>query len=93
VPHRSRCGRAARRQPAGERHFREKKERVLGRLRGGQLNDARFGSRMRGQGPAAAMVRQLFTLARRRAGIGGRGPELSVAAFRRPGGTQRLLFD
>jgi DNA repair photolyase len=79
-----------------ERHFPEKKERVLGRLRGlrgGRLNDARFGTRMRGQGPAAAMVRQLFALACRRAGIGGRGPELSTAAFRRPGGTQRLLFD
>jgi hypothetical protein len=39
------------------------------------------------------MVRQLFALACQRAGIHGRGPELSIAAFRHPGGTQRLLFD
>jgi DNA repair photolyase len=79
-----------------ERHFPDKKERVLGRvrdLRGGRLNDARFGSRMRGEGPGAEVVRQLFKLACRRAGIGGRGPALSAAAFRRPGGIQRLLFD
>jgi DNA repair photolyase len=79
-----------------ERHFPDKKERVLGRLRSlrdGRLNDPRFGTRMRGRGPGAEMIRQLFTLACRRAGILGRGPQLSAAAFRRPGGTQRLLFD
>jgi DNA repair photolyase len=79
-----------------ERHFPDKKERVLQRirsLRGGRLNDPRFGHRMRGEGPAADVIRHLFALACRRAGIRGRGPELSAAAFRRPGGTQRLLFD
>jgi DNA repair photolyase len=79
-----------------DRHFPDKKERVLNRvrtLRGGRLNDTRFGHRMRGQGEAADVIRQLFALACRRAGIRGRGPELSAAAFRRPGGTQRLLFD
>ncbi len=79
-----------------DRHFPDKKERVLNRvrsLRGGRLNDARFGHRMRGEGQAAEVIRQLFKLACRRAGIEGRGPELSAAAFRRPGGTQRLLFE
>jgi DNA repair photolyase len=78
------------------RHFPDKKERVLNRLRslrGGRLNDARFGHRMRGEGKIAEMIRQLFALACRRAGIQGRAPELSAAAFRRPGGTQRLLFE
>jgi DNA repair photolyase len=79
-----------------EQHFPEKKDKVLGRIRemrGGQLNDAHFGSRMRGDGALAEMLRDVFHLACRRAGIGGRGPGLSAVAFHRPGGTQRLLFE
>jgi DNA repair photolyase len=79
-----------------ERNFPDRKEKVLGRvrdLRGGRLNDPRFGHRMRGEGALAEQIRALFALSRRRAGINGRGPELSTAAFRRPGGTQRLLFE
>jgi DNA repair photolyase len=79
-----------------ERHFPDRKDKVLGRirdLRGGRLNDSRFGRRMRGQGVLAEQIKALFALGRRRAGITGRGPELSTAAFRRPGGTQRLLFE
>jgi DNA repair photolyase len=77
-------------------HYPEKKEKVLGRIRemrGGKLNDPRFGSRMRGEGPLAAMIRDVFTLACRKVGIKGRGPGLSTAAFRRPSGGQRLLFE
>jgi len=79
-----------------ERHFPDKKEKVLGRirdLRGGRLNESRFGRRMRGEGVLAQQIKALFALGCRRAGIEGRGPELSTAAFRRPGGTQRLLFE
>jgi DNA repair photolyase len=79
-----------------ERHFPDRKDKVLGRirdLRGGRLNDSRFGRRMRGQGVLAEQIKALFVLGRKRAGITGRGPELSTAAFRRPGGTQRLLFE
>jgi DNA repair photolyase len=78
-----------------ERHFPQRKEKVLGRireLRGGLLNDSRFGRRMRGDGVLAQQIKALFALGCQRAGIGGRGPELSTAAFRRPGGVQRLLF-
>jgi len=78
-----------------ERHFPDRKERVLGRirdLRGGRLNDAQFGRRMRGEGILAEQIKALFALGSRQAGIVGRGPELSTASFRRPGGTQRLLF-
>jgi DNA repair photolyase len=77
-------------------HFPERKEKVLGRIRelhGGQLGDARFGVRMRGQGPLAETLRNLFRLARRQAGLERGGPKLSIAAFRRPGGTQRMLFE
>jgi DNA repair photolyase len=78
-----------------EQHFPERKEKVLGRIRetrGGRLNDSRFGKRMRGEGELAETIKKVFTLACRRAGITGRGPELSTAAFRRQG-EQRLLFE
>lgn len=68
-------------------HFPERKEKVLGRIReirGGRLNDPRFGSRLRGEGVLADHVRALFDVVCRRAGIAGRCPELSTAAFRRP---------
>jgi DNA repair photolyase len=77
-------------------HAPGSKDKVLGRirsLRGGKLNDARFGSRMRGEGTFAELIEDLFRLGCRQAGIGGRGPSLSTAAFRRPGGTQLLLFE
>jgi DNA repair photolyase len=79
-----------------DRHYPDKKTKVLGRireLRGGKLNDPRFGSRMRGEGAWADLLADVFALACRRAGFDGRGPELSTAGFRRPGGTQRMLFD
>jgi DNA repair photolyase len=69
------------------RHFPERKEKVLNRvraLRGGKLNDANFGTRMRGEGVFADQIEALFEMACRKAGIGGRSPELSVAAFRVP---------
>jgi DNA repair photolyase len=78
-----------------EQHFPERKDKVLGRLRemrGGRLNDSRFGKRMRGEGALAEAIKNVFALACRKAGIVGRGPELSTAAFRRPG-EQRLLFE
>jgi DNA repair photolyase len=77
-------------------HYPEKKDKVLGRIRdmrGGKLNDARFGSRMRGEGPFAELIKDVFALACRKAGITGRGPSLSTAAFRRPAGNQLLLFE
>jgi DNA repair photolyase len=78
-----------------ERHLPDRKEKVLGRirdLRGGRLNESRFGRRMRGDGELAQQIKALFALGCRQAGITGRGPELSTAFFRRPGGTQQLLF-
>jgi DNA repair photolyase len=74
-----------------EHQFPEKQEKVLGRIRsmrGGKLNDARFGARMRGEGLFAEQIHQMFEVACRKAGLGDDGPELSVADFRRPGGTQ-----
>jgi DNA repair photolyase len=79
-----------------EQHYPERKEKVLGRirsLRGGKLNDPKFGSRMRGEGVFADLIRDVFHLACRKAGLTGKFPSLSTAAFRRPAGNQRLLFD
>jgi DNA repair photolyase len=78
------------------RHRPASKDKVLNRIRetrGGRLNDARFGSRMRGEGVWAEQIKALFALACRKAGIQGRSPSLSTAAFRRPQGTQGLLFE
>jgi len=71
-----------------EERFPDRKEKVLNRvraLRGGRLDDPRFGSRMRGEGVFAAQIHTLFTTARRRAGLDRRGAPLSGAAFRQPG--------
>lgn len=80
-----------------ERHYPERKRKVLNRvrsMRGGALNDPRFGSRMRGAGIFADHIAQLFVLGCRRAGIeAGRFPKLSTNAFRRDGGAQPGLFD
>ncbi|MCS6806127.1 MAG: PA0069 family radical SAM protein [Acidobacteriota bacterium] len=79
-----------------EQHFPRRKQKVLNHLRsmkGGRLNDPRFGHRMRGEGPYADMIRNLFSAACRKAGIAGDSPELSVAAFRKPSDGQLALFE
>jgi len=80
-----------------ERHFPDRKEKVLNRIRsmwGGKLNDPRFESRMRGEGIFADHIAQIFSISCRRAGIvQGRFPKLSTSAFRRKGGIQPGLFD
>ncbi len=76
-----------------ERNFPERKEKVLNRvrdLRGGRLNDPRFGSRMRGEGIYAEQIRATFETFKRRYGLDQPRPELSTAAFRRPGQVEQL---
>jgi DNA repair photolyase len=77
-------------------HFPDRKAKILNRvraLRGGKLNDAKFGARMRGEGIFAEQIEDMFALACRKAGISGRGGPLSTAAFRVPSHTQLPLFD
>jgi DNA repair photolyase len=77
-------------------HFPDRKDKVLHRIRairGGKLNDPRFSSRMRGGGIFAEQIQSLFALACRKAGIDGRGPTLSTAAFRIPSDAQLSLFE
>ncbi len=74
-----------------ERNVPEKKEKILGRIRairGGKLNDSRFGSRMRGEGIFADQIERMFEVARRKEGFPEDAPEMSAASFRRPEGEQ-----
>jgi DNA repair photolyase len=76
------------------RHFPDRKDKVLHRiqgLRGGRLNDPRFGSRMHGEGPFAQAIAQMFALAMRRAGLRCTLSVFSTAAFRRPVPSQGQL--
>ncbi len=69
------------------RHFPDRKEKVLNRiraLRGGRLNDPNFGTRMRGEGNLADQIEALFAVSCRKAGLAGKPPELSAGAFRAP---------
>ncbi|HTL73169.1 MAG TPA: PA0069 family radical SAM protein [bacterium] len=78
-----------------ERHFPDRKEKVLNRIRAmrdGKLYKSEWGKRFTGEGIFADQIAQMFDVARRKAGIGNDGPELSTAAFRRPGGQQLSLF-
>ncbi|NQU11217.1 PA0069 family radical SAM protein [bacterium] len=77
-----------------EEHLPERKEKVLAGIKevhGGRLDDARFGTRMSGEGRRAEQIHGLFEVARRQAGLTEDGPELSTAAFRRPAGNQLQL--
>jgi DNA repair photolyase len=78
-----------------EAHLPGRRDKVLNRIRamrGGRLNDPRFGSRMRGEGIYAREIRTMFELARKRAGLGSFRGKLSTEAFRRPPGPQLALF-
>lgn len=82
-----------------DRHFPERKEKVLGRIRdmrGGKLNDPNFGTRMQGQGVFAEQIHNLFAVACRKAGLGEMRPELSTASFRvpkNPGTFEQATFE
>jgi len=72
-----------------------RREKVLSRLeslRGGRLNDPRFGTRMRGEGCFAEQIAGLFQLIARKHGLDRPHPPLSTEAFRRPGGMQLDFF-
>lgn len=76
-------------------HVPGQKEKILGRIRevrGGRLNDPNFVSRMQGEGPYAEHIRSLFEVTCRKLGLNAEPPELSTAAFRRPGPLQMALF-
>jgi DNA repair photolyase len=58
---------------------------LIQQMRGGRDNDAQFGSRMRGQGEFAELIRQRFRLAARKHGINQtRAVQLDTTRFRVP---------
>ena len=78
-----------------ERHFPNRKDKVLNRIRSirdGELNSKEFHDRMKGKGIFAEQVRDMFDVAKHKAGIEGSRIELSTEHFKRPGGTQLGLF-
>jgi hypothetical protein len=58
----------------------------------GQVNDSRFGLRMRGEGPIADMVRQQYKKYGQLYGLNAERWELDTSLFKRPG-EQISLFD
>ena len=76
-------------------HFPDRRDKVLHRIesvRDGKLYQTQFGVRQRGTGLFAEQIADLVELARRRHGLAARGPELSTASFRPPGGDQLPLL-
>lgn len=71
-----------------ELHFPERAEHVLSlvrQMRGGRDNDPRFGSRMRGEGEFAELIRQRFMVTTKRLGFGrGRDVQLDSSRFAPP---------
>ena len=70
-----------------EQHFPQRAARVMARvreMRGGRDYDARFGSRMTGQGVWADLPRQRFQKAAARFGLNRQRVELDLTQFRRP---------
>jgi DNA repair photolyase len=81
-----------------DQHYPDRKDKVLDRIRGirgGKLNDSRFGMRMRGEGTAADIISQVFHVSCRRNGLNEKPWPVSAQAFRRPprAGEQLTLFE
>lgn len=78
-----------------EEHVPLSRDKILERIsdmRGGKLNDSRFGSRMRGEGLWAEQIKQLFAVSTAREGLNKHRKELSIAHFRNPADLQMRLF-
>ena len=72
-----------------------RRDKVLHRLqslRGGGLNDPRFGTRMRGEGVFADQIASVFRVMTGKFGLDAPHPPLSTAAFRVPGTGRQLGF-
>ena len=69
-----------------ELHYPDRAAHVMSlirQMRGGKDYDSRFGSRMRGEGPFAQLIRQRFAKAHARLGFG-KLPELDTSRFTPP---------
>ncbi len=80
-----------------QRELPEKAQRIehlIREVRGGNLSDPRFGTRMRGEGATAKIIKKLFDVHATRLGLKKPLPPLSAKAFRRPlrEGDQLAMF-
>lgn len=69
-----------------EEHFPDRKQKVLALLsemRGGKLNDPRFGFRMRGEGEYSANLSKMFHIYAKKFGLNEIEAKLSTQQFRR----------
>ena len=57
----------------------------------GQVNDTRWGVRMRGEGPVADMIRQQFIKYNKKYGLNDERWELDCSRFMRPGGQMKMF--
>lgn len=76
-------------------NFPDRADKVLNQIReshGGNLNDSQFGRRMRGEGPIAESISDLFKLSKKQYFQGKKMPDYDVSKFRRPGDGQLSLF-
>ena len=70
-----------------EQHAPAKKQRIenlLRSIRGGNLNDAQFGTRMSGTGIMADQISTLFAMLKKKHGLDRRLPELDTSLFQPP---------
>ena len=77
-----------------EAYFPGHKQKVLNRvkeMRGGELNDGRFGKRMQGEGKRAEHLHAMFKLAVKKHGMNVERLTTSAEAFRRPGATKAMF--
>jgi DNA repair photolyase len=77
-----------------EEHYPDRAKRVLNQIKGahgGTTSDSRFGTRMRGEGNAAEMIKSQIVLARKKYGLDRKMNNLDTSLFI-PGGGQLSLF-
>lgn len=75
------------------KNFPDRFEKVWNQIcamHGGNVNDSQFGRRMRGEGPFAEVIHQLFTSSKKKYLAGRSMPPLNLAAFSK-GGTLSLF--
>lgn len=75
-------------------HYPDRADKVMAQIRsirGGRDNDPRFGTRMRGNGPWADLIRTRFRMACTRLGLNRAHPALRTDLFRPPAGDQLSL--
>jgi DNA repair photolyase len=79
-----------------EQHYPLKAAHIMARIRdmrGGRENDPKFGSRMKGEGKFADLLRSRFDVACKRLGLNaGKRGAIETGKFRRPGARQGSLF-